>query len=60
MTEPETIEAPAGEPMPIEQAGSRTRLAHHEPERRNGRIAVLALVAIGTLVLWAVYRFVNS
>ena len=60
MTEPEKNEATADEPMPIETAGSRTRLAHTLRERRNGLIAVLALMLVGALVLWAVYRFVNA
>jgi len=60
MTEPETNEPRHDDLMPIEMAGSRTRLAWRLRERRNGRIAVLALLAVGALVLWAVYRFVNS
>lgn len=60
MTDPDTNETPDAELMPIEMAGSRTRLAYSLRERRNGRIAVLVLLAVGGLVLWAVYRFVNS
>jgi hypothetical protein len=60
MTDPEISEAQASEPMPIEMAGSRTRLAHFRRERRNSAIAVLLLLAVGGLALWAVYRFVNS
>lgn len=60
MTEPENEHAPAEEPMDIRYAGSRTRLAFYNHERRNGLIAVLGLLVVGSLVVWAVYRFVNS
>ncbi len=59
MTEPDT-ESPADEPMPIHMAGSRTRLAFYNHGRRAGLVAALALLAIGTAVVWAIYRFVNS
>ena len=48
MTEPETDDSP------------RTRLAFYDHGRRSGLIAVAGLLVIGSLVVWAVYRFVNS
>jgi len=51
---------PEGEPMPISMAGSRTRLEHYQRERRNGLLAALGLLFVGSLVVWAIYRFVNS
>jgi hypothetical protein len=60
MTESENDHAPADEPMDIRYAGSRTRLAFYNHERRNGLIAALGLLVVGSLVVWAVYRFVNS
>jgi hypothetical protein len=60
MTESENDHAPADEPMDIRHAGSRTRLAFYNHERRNGLIAALGLLVVGSLVVWAVYRFVNS
>ncbi len=48
MTEPETEEGP------------RARVAFYDHERRNGLLAALGLLIVGSLVIWAVYRFVNS
>jgi hypothetical protein len=60
MSEPEVDDAPGDEPMPLHLAGSRTRLAFYNHDRRTGLLAALGLLAVGTLVLWAIYRFVNS
>ena len=48
MTEPEPEEAP------------RARVAFYDHARRNGLLAALGLLIVGSLVVWAVYRFVNS
>jgi hypothetical protein len=48
MTEPET------------EGGPRPRLAFYDHGRRSGIIAVIGLLVLGSLVVWAVYRFVNA
>ncbi len=48
MTEPDTEEAP------------HTRVAFYDHARKNGLLAALGLLIVGSLVVWAVYRFVNS
>jgi hypothetical protein len=48
MSEPENEDAPP------------SRVAFYNHGRRGGLVAVIGLLAIGSLVVWAVYRFVNS
>ena len=48
MTEPDTEEA------------SHARVAFYDHARKSGLLAALGLLIVGSLVVWAVYRFVNS
>lgn len=48
MTEPDTENAPPA------------RVAFYDHARKKGLLAALGLLVVGSLVVWAVYRFVNS